>query len=43
MNMKLTDFEETKPVVIEHYRALHKKMHQPVQVEERDLVLDVFF
>ena len=43
MNMKLTDFEETKPAVIEHHRALGRKIHQQVPVEERDLALDIFF
>ena len=43
METRLTDFEETKAVVIEHHRALNRRLPQQAAAEEKDMMLDAFF
>ena len=42
MNKRLTDFEETKEMVVEHHRAMHRKPDRFSVDPEQDSMLDTF-
>ncbi|MFC1753062.1 hypothetical protein ACFL96_06665 [Thermoproteota archaeon] len=43
MNKRLTDFEDTKDMVIGHHKALNKKPSRFDKPDEEDTMLDMFF
>ncbi|MBD3313990.1 hypothetical protein GF345_06110 [Candidatus Woesearchaeota archaeon] len=43
MNKRLTDFEETKEIVIGHARAMNKRPERTKLAYEEDSVLNSFF